>query len=128
MIVGTGVDVIEIDRIKAAHQRWGGRFLRRVFTETEVRYCLKKKNPYPSLAARFAAKESGFKALSQAGVHIILWRSIWVERDRWGRPTLHTAPETSFRLHLALTHSKEYAVATVVVEAEVVETGAPEVD
>jgi holo-[acyl-carrier protein] synthase len=116
MIVGTGVDIIEIERVAAAYERWGKRFLRKVFTQDEIDYCLKKRYPADSLAARFAAKEAGFKALSQAGIKITLWRSIWVERDEVGRPRLATSAEHALKLHLALSHSKGQSIAVVVAE------------
>lgn len=116
-IKGTGVDIIEIPRIKRAYERWGTAFLERVFLREEIDYCMAKVNPYPSLAARFAAKEAGYKALSQAGIHITLWRSISVARAADGRPRLIVPQVAGLRLHLSLTHSKEFAVAMVVVES-----------
>jgi len=64
MICGIGTDIVDVGRIRKAVERWGDRFLKRVFTEAEVVYCLAKANPYPHLAARFAAKEAVMKALS----------------------------------------------------------------
>ena len=115
-IVGTGVDIIEILRIKKAYERWGRDFLEKIYQPYEIDYCLRKVNPYPSLAARFAAKEACFKALSQAGIHITLWREISVDRAEDGRPHLVVPQATGVKLHLSLTHSKEFAVAMVVVE------------
>ncbi len=117
-IRGIGIDLIEVDRIKAAYERWGERFLRKVYTEQEAAYCLRKKEPFPSMAARFAAKEAGYKAFSQAGIHVTLWRSLYVERDQYGRPTLRLAGNDDFRTHLALTHTRGMAMATVIVEAK----------
>jgi len=116
-ILGIGIDLIEVDRIKAAYERWGERFLRKVFTEAEAQYCFRKKEPFTSLAARFAAKEAGFKAFSQAGIHVVLWRSLYVERDHYGRPTLCLKDHDEHRTHLALTHTRGMAMATVIVEA-----------
>jgi holo-[acyl-carrier protein] synthase len=117
MIVGTGVDIIEIDRIRKAHSRWGDEFLRKVYVPTEIEYCLRKHDPAASLAARFAAKEAGFKAFSQAGVHIVKWRNLWVENDRSGRPKLNVNTTRRLHVHLSLSHSRKYAAATVVVES-----------
>lgn len=64
MIVGIGTDIVEISRIKNAVAKWGERFLRKIFTENEISYCYKKKDPFPHLAVRFAAKEAVIKALS----------------------------------------------------------------
>ena len=115
-ICGIGVDIIEIPRIKKAHERWGESFLQKIFTDDEIKYCLRKVIPYPSLAARFAAKEAGFKALSQAGFHVTLWRSIYVTRSLNGRPHLNVDGLTGIKLHLALSHSKDSAIAMVVAE------------
>lgn len=116
MILGIGTDLIEIARVAAAHDRWGDHFLKKVFTSSEIDYCLSKKHPAESLAGRFAAKEAGFKALSQAGIEVTLWRSLWVERDQIGRPSLVTSAKHDLRLHLALSHSKGHAVAVVIAE------------
>ena len=117
-ICGTGVDIIEIPRIKKAYERWGKDFLEKIYLPHEIDYCLRKVNPYPSLAARFAAKEACFKALSQSGIHIALWRGISVGRAPDGRPHLLVPKATGVRLHLSLSHSKEFAVAMVVVERD----------
>ena len=117
-ILGIGIDLIEVDRIKAAYERWGERFLRKVFTEAEVKYCFRKKEPSPSLAARFAAKEAGFKAFSQAGIHVVLWRSLYVERDSYGRPRLRLKDHDEHITHLALPPTRGMAMATVIVEAK----------
>ncbi len=117
-ICGTGVDIIEIPRIKNAYERWGNDFLAKIFSPAEIDYCLRKMNPYPSLAARFAAKEACFKALSQAGIHITLWRGISVARAEDGRPRLIVPQAEGLHLHLSLTHGKDYAVAMVIAERD----------
>ena len=114
----TGVDIIEIKRIKSAVERWGCRFLRRVYTEDELTYC---KGRAPSLAARFAAKEATMKALG-TGIRGIGWRDIEVVRPRGKAPCLclHGKAAQKARalgirnLALSLSHSKDYAVASVV--------------
>jgi holo-[acyl-carrier protein] synthase len=117
-ICGTGVDTIEIPRIKKAYERWGEDFLEKIYLPDEIEYCLRKVNPYPSLAARFAAKEACFKALSQAGIVVDTWHGISVGRAPDGRPHLIVPEATGVRLHLSLSHSKEFAVAMVVVERD----------
>ena len=117
-ICGTGVDIIEVPRIKKAYERWGNNFLEKIYLPDEIEYCLCKVNPYPSLAARFAAKEACFKALSQSGIHVTLWRGISVGRAPDGRPHLIVPKFPGVRLHLSLTHSREFAVAMVVVERD----------
>src|SRR5262249_17340319 len=76
MIVGTGVDITEVPRIKASLERFGERFLRRLFTPEEVRYCLGKPNAEERLAARFAAKEAGMKAIGTGLRHGVTWHDL----------------------------------------------------
>ena len=117
----SGVDIIEIHRIKGVADRYGRRFLRRIYTDGEIAYC---RGRAPQLASRFAAKEATMKALG-TGVRGVRWRDIEVVRRRGQAPTilLHgTARARAQRLgiqHLALSlsHSQEYAVAFVVAES-----------
>ncbi len=114
MIKATGIDIVKIRRIKEATERWGERFLSRVFTEDELRYCLSKKSCHESLAVRFAAKEAFIKAL---GKRIDL-RLIEVKNEPSGRPYLNIKSPVANgrRFHLSLSHDDEYAVAVVVME------------
>ena len=123
MIYGIGVDIIKIARMKAAVERWGGRFLRRVFTESEIAYAYGKKDPYLSLAVRFAAKEALIKAIgSETPVSLT---DIEVMNYGSGRPFIKVNGglktffgERSLRTaHLSLSHEREYGVACVVVES-----------
>ena len=117
----SGVDIIEIHRIKGVASRYGLRFLRRIYTDGEIAYC---RGRAPQLASRFAAKEATMKALG-TGVRGVRWRDIEVVRKRGQAPTilLHgTARARAERLgiqHLALSlsHSQEYAVAFVVADS-----------
>ena len=126
MIVGTGVDITEVPRIQAAIDRFGDRFLRRVFTPEEVRYCLSKANSAERLAARFAAKEAGMKAIGTGLRHGVTWQDVEVVRLPGGRPSLRfsgQAAEFAERLgckqaSLSLTHTKEQAMAFVILEGE----------
>ncbi|HEX7289343.1 MAG TPA: holo-[acyl-carrier-protein] synthase [Candidatus Angelobacter sp.] len=126
MIVGTGVDIAEVPRIRAAVERFGNRFLERVFTPEEVRYCTAKANPAERLAARFAAKEAGMKALG-TGLRLgITWHDVEVVRQPGGRPAIRfTGKAAEFaerlgckRAHLSLTHTAEQAMAFVVLEGD----------
>jgi holo-[acyl-carrier protein] synthase len=126
MIVGTGVDISEVDRIAAAVKRFGDRFLQRVFTPAEVRYCLGKPNPSERLAARFAAKEAGMKAIG-TGLHYgVTWQDVEVLRMPGQRPVLQfhgKAAEFAARLgckrtHLSLSHTREQAIAYVILESD----------
>ncbi len=125
MILGMGTDLIEIARIGASVDRFGERFLERVFTPEEVRYCLRKKgHAAESFAARFAAKEAGAKALGTGISRGVSWREIEVRRQPGQRPTLHwsgRAAEVAAAMgvrgtSLSLTHGREVAMAVVIVE------------
>ena len=124
MLIGTGIDVVEIERIGSAIDRYGARFLERVFTADEIEYCQRKKNCAESFAARFAAKEAGAKALGTGIQRGVIWTEIEVRRVDGHRPTLHFsggAREIADRMgvkrvSLSLTHSKTTAIASVMLE------------
>ncbi|MBB5056444.1 holo-[acyl-carrier protein] synthase [Granulicella aggregans] len=124
MVVGLGSDLIEIARVARSIDRFGTRFLRRVFTPDEIAYCQRKRNAAESFAARFAAKEAGAKALGTGISHGISWPEIEVRREPSGKPTLHwtgRARERALKLGvrtaaLTLTHSRDVAMAVVVLE------------
>jgi holo-[acyl-carrier protein] synthase len=126
MIVGTGVDIAEVARIKAALERFGDRFLKRVFTPEEARYSLGKPNTAERLAARFAAKEAGMKAIGTGLRHGITWHDVEVVRLPGQRPNLKftgKAAEFAARLgckrtHLSLSHTAEQAIAHVILESD----------
>src|SRR6478735_11457825 len=126
MIVGTGVDIAEVDRIEAAVKRFGDRFLRRVFTPAEVRYCMGKPNTAERLAARFAAKEAGMKAIGTGLRNGVTWQDVEVLRMPGQRPILQfhgKAAEFAARLgckrtHPSLSHTKDQAIAHVILEGE----------
>jgi holo-[acyl-carrier protein] synthase len=88
MILGTGVDIAEVPRIRASIERHGDRFLHRIYTEGEIRYCESKARRVESYAARFAAKEAGMKALGTGWSHGVRWRDIEVIRPKGQRPTI----------------------------------------
>jgi holo-[acyl-carrier protein] synthase len=124
MIVGSGIDLAEIARIQQSIDRYGDRFLNRVFTAAEQAYCLRKRNSAESFAARFAAKEAAAKALGTGISQGVSWLEIEVVRERGGRPTLKLygrAAQFADRLgvaHMALsiTHTADLAMASVVLE------------
>jgi holo-[acyl-carrier protein] synthase len=125
MLIGTGVDLIEVERIAQSIARFGSRFLERVYTEREIAYCAPKRNSAESFAARFAAKEAGAKALG-TGINLgVTWREIEVTRSPLGRPTLElsgqarrVAEDLGVRTaSLALTHTAALAIAVVVMES-----------
>ncbi|MBZ5504931.1 MAG: holo-ACP synthase [Acidobacteriia bacterium] len=126
MIVGTGVDIAEVDRIEAALKRFGDRFLKRVFTPDEVRYCLGKPNTTERLAARFAAKEAGMKAIGTGLRHGITWHDVEVVRLPGKRPILKFSGKAAEfanrmgckRTHLSLSHTADQAIAHVILESD----------
>jgi len=125
MIVGTGIDIAEVPRIAASLERFGTRFLRRIFTEDEIRYCESKANRVERYAARFAAKEAAMKAIGTGWNHGVAWRDVEVCRAPGSRPTITfhgKAAEFAARLgarHIALslTHTAEHAIAQVILES-----------
>jgi holo-[acyl-carrier protein] synthase len=124
MIVGSGVDMIEIARIADVLARYGDRFCQRIYLPEEIRYCRSKKNSAESFAARFAAKEAAAKALGTGIQHGVAWRDIEVVRAPSGRPTLlfhRRAAAVAGKLGvrnavISLTHSRTQALAQVVLE------------
>ena len=125
MIIGIGVDIIEISRISDAIARNGERFLQRVFTEEERAYCEQRSLRATHYAGRFAAKEAAFKALGTGWRGGLSWHHVEVASDEAGAPRLQLsghARELFERLgathaHLSLSHTNEHAVAQVVLEA-----------
>ena len=125
MIVGTGVDIAEVHRIRESVERFGERFLRRVFTEGEIAYCDRKANRFESYAARFAAKEAGMKALGTGWNHGVRWRDIEVVRPKGQRPTIQFHGQAAAfaeklgakNIALSITHTPEHALAHVILES-----------
>jgi holo-[acyl-carrier protein] synthase len=126
MIVGTGIDIAEVDRIANSIQRFGRRFVERIFTPDEIRYCESKANKAERYAGRFAAKEAGMKAIGTGWNHGVRWRDIEVQRAPRSRPTIvfHGKAQEFFqklgaaRAHLSITHTKDSAMAQVILESE----------
>jgi holo-[acyl-carrier protein] synthase len=125
VIVGTGVDISEVPRIAEAIARYGDRFLKRIYTEGEIRYCESKANRVERYAARFAAKEAAMKALGTGWSYGVRWRDCEVTRLPGGRPTIKfhgKAAEFAAKLGvvniaLSLTHTAEQAFAQVILES-----------
>jgi len=118
-MVSVGVDIVEVGRIAGAIERWGLRFLEKIFTPSEIAYCRQKNRAAESFAVRFAAKEAFAKALKVGKVSI--WREVEVVRGEGPRPTvqLHgTARKLvgARRVDLSLSHASTHAVAVVLVE------------
>ena len=125
MIFGIGVDVVQISRIDSLLNRWGDRFLHRVFTKNEIQYCLLRKNPSPHLAVRFAAKEAFLKALGVGYTKGVRWKDIEVILNSSGRPGIQLHNYTSTlsqhhgvnRIHLSMSHNGAYGLVQVILEA-----------
>jgi len=124
MLIGTGVDLIEVARIAQSIERYGERFLRRIYTEDEIAYCSRRRSSAESFAARFAAKEAGAKALGTGISRGVTWNEFQVERQPGGRPVLALrgraavlARELGVKtISLSLTHTGSLAMATVMME------------
>jgi len=126
MIVGIGVDIAEVGRVRQAIERHGERFLRRVFTPLEISYCQSHRNSHDRFAARFAAKEAAMKALGTGWRRGITWRDIEVCNAASGKPSLNLTGRAQevfanlggARILLSLTHTDDYALAQVVIEGD----------
>jgi holo-[acyl-carrier protein] synthase len=124
MVLGLGTDLIETKRVQESMERFGERFLERIFTMGEIAYCMRKKNAAESFAARFAAKEAGAKALGTGISRGVSWKEFEVKRETSGKPTLHLSGRAAElaammgiqRVQLSLTYSRELAMAVVLVE------------
>lgn len=125
MVVGTGIDTVEIERVARAIERYGSRFLERVYTAGEIAYCQRKRrNAAESFAARFAAKEAGAKALGTGIGFGVTWRELEVGREPAGRPLLllhGRAAEIAASLgvrrsSLSITHTRAQSMALVILE------------
>jgi holo-[acyl-carrier protein] synthase len=125
MLIGTGVDLIEVARIARSIERYGDRFLRRVYTDHEIAYCSRRNRASAeSFAARFAAKEAAAKALGTGISRGVTWSEFEVEREPGGRPILELRGRAALlarelgvkTISLSLTHTGNLAMASVVME------------
>ena len=125
MIAGIGVDIVDIARIQALLDRYGERFLARVYTGAEVEYALRGANKAERLAGRFAVKEAVMKALGTGKSQGILWRDVETLRGRFGKPEVHLHGQAvrcakllrqSGTVHVSITHDGGKAVAFVILE------------
>jgi len=124
LILGTGIDLAEVDRIREAVDRYGARFLARVFTPDEIAYVERKANKFERYAARFAAKEAGMKALGTGWRRGVRWQDFEVRNLPSGRPTLElhgVAAAIAARMgvrqtQLSMTHTAVYGQSFVIFE------------
>ena len=124
MIVGMGIDVAEVERIRAVIESQKERFLHRVYTDKEIAYCEQFKNKFERYAGRFAAKEAAMKALGTGWSRGVRWRDVEVVRERGGRPSLSLKGEAKKiadalgveHIALSITHTADQAIAHVIFE------------
>jgi holo-[acyl-carrier protein] synthase len=124
MIIGMGIDVEEVERVRGAMERQGERFLRRIFTEKERAYCEQFKDKYERYAGRFAVKEAAMKALGTGWSRGVRWVDVEVVRQRGGRPNLALKGEAKKiadamgvkNIAVSITHTAEQAIAQVIFE------------
>jgi holo-[acyl-carrier protein] synthase len=124
MIVGIGVDIVEVGRVKELLARYRDRFVRRVFTEAEARYAGRSVREAERLAGRFAAKEAVLKAFGTGKSHGILWRDVETVRGAMGKPEVRLYGKAlnymnqlgGNRIHVSITHDGGKAVAFVIIE------------
>ena len=125
MILGTGIDIIEVERIRASYEKFGDRFLKRVLRPDEIVYCLSHQRPAPFLAARFAAKEAISKAFGTGIGAQLGWQDMEVGRKKSGEPfvMLHEAGKKLLEerggriVHLSLSHTEQHATAVAILES-----------
>jgi len=122
MVIGIGIDIIEIDRIKTSIENFGDQFLNRIYTKTELDYCLSKSNKYQHLAARFAAKEAIYKAFSTGMENEELsWQDIEIYNEPNGMPVARlTEKFNSFltsgkSLKISISHSRDYVACVAII-------------
>ncbi len=126
LIVGCGVDLVKIARIEKIIERWGNSFTSRIFTSLEREYCEKKKiNKFQSYAGKFAAKEALLKSLG-LGLKGVNWKEIEVKNDELGQPIMEiygkirniASAKRISRYFISISHTKEYAIAQVILEGK----------
>jgi holo-[acyl-carrier protein] synthase len=125
VIVGIGIDLAEVDRIRQAIERYGRRFIERIYTEKEIGYVERKANKYERYAARFAAKEAGMKAVGTGWKRGVRWRDFEVTNLPSGRPTLQLHGEAAKfaenlgvrSIALSITHTAAQGMAIVILES-----------
>ena len=124
MIFGTGIDIIEVDRIKNSIQKYSDRFKKKIFTQNEIDYCHSQADPAKHFAARFTVKEAVLKCFGTGMTGGILWKDIEVDKLNSGQPVLnlHGNGKKLFNqlnlkhIHVSITHDKTYAAAHAIAE------------
>ncbi len=120
MIVGVGIDIIEIDRIAQSVEKFGERFINKIFTDTEIEYCLSKKNKNQHFAARFAAKEAISKALATGWNKDFRWRDVEIYNEKSGLPKVRLFGKLNEfvgddkDLKISMSHSDNYVACVAI--------------
>ncbi len=124
MVIGIGIDIIEIERIKKSVDEYGDRYLQKVYTPDELKYCLAKKNKYQHLAARFAAKEAIYKAISSNWNSEMSWQDMEIINAPNGMPevkfkgNLEKFLSNEKSLKISMSHSRDYVACVAIVYKE----------
>ncbi len=112
MIIGNGIDIIEVARIKDMFQRWGRDFLKRIFTDKEIEIVEKRNYSFEHIAGRFAAKEAVMKAFSLKGLG---FHDIEIVNDDRGKPCC-SMNSNDLKINLSISHTRDYGVASAIIE------------
>jgi len=121
MVIGIGIDIIEIDRIRESVEKFGDHFLNKIYTQQELDYCLKKKYKYQHLAARFAAKEAVYKALATGWDADVSWQNIEISNEPNGMPIvtlqgkLKKFLSRGKELKISMSHSRDYVACMAII-------------
>jgi holo-[acyl-carrier protein] synthase len=121
MVIGIGIDIIEIDRIRESVEKFGDHFLNKIYTQKELDYCLKKKYKYQHLAARFAAKEAVYKALATGWDAEVSWQHIEISNEPNGMPIvtlqgkLKKFLSKGKDLKISMSHSRDYVACMAII-------------
>ena len=121
MVLGIGIDIIEIDRIRESVDKYGEKFLQKIYTTNELDYCLKKQNKFQHLAARFAAKEAVFKAMESSWKKGMSWKDIEISNKPSGMPIvklngkLKTFLASNKSLKISMSHSDNYVTCIALI-------------
>jgi holo-[acyl-carrier protein] synthase len=121
MVLGLGIDIIEIARVKKSIENYGDNFLNKVFTIEEIRYCNSKFNKYQHYAARFAAKEAVYKALASGWQEGLRWKDIEIQNDNSGMPSIKPSGKLKMflsentQLRISISHSDNYVTSVAII-------------
>jgi holo-[acyl-carrier protein] synthase len=121
MVLGLGIDIIEIARVKKSIENYGDNFLNKVFTIEEIRYCNSKFNKYQHYAARFAAKEAVYKALASGWQEGLRWKDIEIQNDNSGMPSIKPSGKLKMflsentQLRISISHSDNFVTSVAII-------------